>query len=234
MALGDHPQLYRRLAFRARRILCQPAFAGVDGDHSDYVKTAESTFQDRVPVVALDATQGCESVAEALQEWCKPGQTVAFVGSSGVGKSTLTNALMDDFIAETNGIREDDDKGRHTTTGRNLYISPRIGCSIIDTPGMRELQLFDVAAGIGTVFEDLEDIAKQCRFNDCRHDGEPGCAIREALDDGTIDEKRVIRWRKLVAEDANNSATIVQRKSKDKALGKKIRQMQKSNRKYNY
>lgn len=197
--------------------------------HSEYIEEAQNAFQDRVPVVAMDA-RGDEPT-EMLQQWCRTGQTVAFVGSSGVGKSTLTNALMGTSIAETKGIREDDDKGRHTTTGRHLHISNH--CAIIDTPGMREIQLLDAATGVATVFEDLEQLAKACRFNDCRHDGEPGCAICEALDNGTIDQKRFKRWQKLATEDANNSATLAQRKSKDKALGKKIRQMQKSNRKYN-
>jgi ribosome small subunit-dependent GTPase A len=147
--------------------------ADLTEDTAPYVEEARKV-SDRVPVVALDARG--EEPAEALADWCKPGRTVAFLGSSGVGKSTLTNALLGTQAIATQGIREDDARGRHTTTRRELHATPG-GCLVLDTPGMRELQLTDAAAGIADVFEDIEALAASCRFTDCRHETEPGCAV---------------------------------------------------------
>ncbi|SDX56167.1 ribosome small subunit-dependent GTPase A [Litoreibacter albidus] len=181
-----------------------------------------------VPVVAMDA-RGEEPLAK-LAPWCGRGQTVAFIGSSGVGKSTLTNALSGTDSVDTQTIRDDDAKGRHTTTRRQLHRVPS-GCLVLDTPGMRELQLTDAASGIEDVFADLVALSSECRFGDCQHDTEPGCAVRAAIEAGAIDASRLARWRKLKAEDAFNSASLAERKSKDKALGKMIRAVQKSSKK---
>ncbi len=196
-------------------------------DPASYSEQAK-TISELVDVVTLDG-RGSQP-AELLAQWCKPGQTVAFLGSSGVGKSTMVNALSGTDEIDTQAIREDDARGRHTTTYRHLHLLPS-GCAVLDTPGMRELQLTDAAAGVGEVFADLQDLATQCKFNDCAQDTEPGCAIRAAIDEGEIDASRIARWQKLVAEDAFNSATLAERKSSDKALGKTIRQIQKKNRK---
>lgn len=125
-------------------------------------------------VLALDA-RGADP-AKALAPWCRPGQTVGFLGSSGVGKSTLTNALLGTQAIATQGIREDDARGRHTTTRRELHCLPGGGL-VLDTPGMREVQLTDAAAGLADLFDDLATLAARCRFSDCRHETEPGCAI---------------------------------------------------------
>jgi ribosome biogenesis GTPase len=159
---------------------------------------------------------------KALADWCKPGRTVAFLGSSGVGKSTLTNALLGAQAIATKGIREDDAKGRHTTTRRELHATPG-GCLVLDTPGMRELQLTDAATGIADVFEDIEALTGRCRFTDCRHETEPGCAVQAAIEDGSLDPARLNRWRKLQAEDAFNSASLAERREKDRAFGKLVR-----------
>jgi ribosome biogenesis GTPase len=164
-----------------------------------------------------------ESV-ERLAAWCGVGETVALVGSSGVGKSTLANTLTGTQDIATAGIREDDDKGRHTTTGRVLHRLPAGGW-LLDTPGMRELQLTDVLAGIEDVFSDIVEIAGTCRFRDCAHDGEPGCAVAEAVADGTLDTDRVRRWKKLLAEEAHNSASLVERRARDKAFGKMVKRV---------
>ena len=193
-------------------------------DMDSYADAARA-ISDLVAVVTLDA-RGDEP-SEKLADWCNPGQTVAFLGSSGVGKSTLTNALAGTQSIETRPIREDDAEGRHTTTRRQLHVVPG-GCLVLDTPGMRELQLTDAAAGIDDVFTELHDLSAQCRFNDCQHVSEPGCAVLSAIARGEIDAARLGRWRKLKSEDAFNSASLAERRTKDKAFGKMVRQIKKA------
>ncbi len=164
-----------------------------------------------------------------LLPWCKKGQTVAFVGSSGVGKSTLVNTLTGGDSIVTQAIRGDDDKGRHTTTGRALHRLDAGGW-LMDTPGMRELQLTDAASGIDGVFADIAALAQSCRFSDCRHDGEPGCAITAAIADGTLDPDRLKRWRKLAAEEAHNNESLAERRARSKAFGKMAKSVIKAKR----
>ncbi|MGH1445396.1 MAG: ribosome small subunit-dependent GTPase A [Cognatishimia sp.] len=168
----------------------------------------------------------CINAKDALEVktamgWVKKGQTAAFVGSSGVGKTTLANLMTGDNDA-TAGIREDDARGRHTTTAR--FLKPMLnGGWLIDTPGMRELQLFDAQEGLDAVFEDLQILAASCKFNDCAHESEPGCAVKAALERGEIDAPRLARWRKLQAEITHNSETLAQARSRDKAFGKMVK-----------
>ncbi|MCK7615604.1 ribosome small subunit-dependent GTPase A [Roseibium sediminicola] len=211
---------YIALAFEAE---ITPVIVLTKSDLADvpeaYLDQARA-ISDLVPVITLDA-RGTEP-REKLAAWCKPGQTVAFLGSSGVGKSTLTNALAGTEEIATQAIREDDAKGRHTTTRRQLHRVPG-GCLVLDTPGMRELQLTDVASGIDDLFADLNALATTCRFKDCKHESEPGCAVQAAIDEGDLDPSRLTRWRKLKAEEAFNSASLAERRSKDKAFGKMVR-----------
>ncbi len=192
-------------------------------DVNEYVVAAQA-ISDLVPVVTVDA-RGDEPRVK-LAAWCDQGQTIAFLGSSGVGKSTLTNALAGSQVIETGAIREGDAKGRHTTTWRQLYVVPG-GCVVLDTPGVRELQLTDVASGIDDVFADILELTKQCRFRNCQHASEPGCAILEGIESGAVDLARLERWRKLLAEEAFNSTSLAGRKTKDKSLHKTIRTFQK-------
>lgn len=180
-------------------------------------------------VETLDAR--CAEQAKSLDYWCRKGQTVALIGSSGVGKSTLANA-MGDFEIQTQGIREDDAKGRHTTTARSLHRL-RAGGMLIDTPGMRELQLPSCEQGLAEVFEDILLIAQKCKFRDCKHQGDAGCALASAVEDGALDQRRVTSYLKLQSEQARNSASLAQRREKDKKLGKFYKQVisEKQNRK---
>ncbi|NIA70052.1 ribosome small subunit-dependent GTPase A [Pelagibius litoralis] len=171
-------------------------------------------------VEVLDARDP-DSVA-CLADWCARGETVALVGSSGVGKSTLINTLSGANRIATQSIREDDDKGRHTTSARVLHRLPAGGW-LLDTPGMRELQLTDVKTGLEEVFADVVVLARMCRFADCRHEAEPGCAVLAAVDAGTLDAERLKRWRKLAAEEARNTENLAERRARDRAFGKMVK-----------
>lgn len=188
-------------------------------DPQPYVDQARA-ISEQVTCLALDARS--EEPKAKLADWCKPRATVAFLGSSGVGKSTLSNTLLGGESIATQAIREDDAKGRHTTTRKQLHRMPN-GCLVLDTPGMRELQLTDAASGIGDLFSDISELSHSCKFNDCSHEMEPGCAVLAAMDRGEVDPARLERWRKLMAEDAFNSASLSERRAKDKAFGKMVR-----------
>jgi ribosome biogenesis GTPase / thiamine phosphate phosphatase len=144
------------------------------------------------------------------------GTTAAFVGSSGVGKSTIINRLMGDEVLRVQPVRETDDRGKHTTTTRQMFFVPTGGI-VIDTPGMRELQLWDNAEGVDKAFGDIGDLARECRFRDCAHDGEPGCAVEAAVAAGTLDPERLENHRKLKAE-----LEFLERKA-DPALAREVK-----------
>lgn len=167
-------------------------------------------------VEAIDA-RNPEDV-KALRPWCETGQTVALLGSSGVGKSTLINTLAGADIA-TRVAREDDQRGRHTTTSRSMHRLAHGGW-LIDTPGMRELQLVDVGTALDEVFADIVELARRCRFADCSHEAEPGCAVRSAIVEGLIEADRLYRFRKLQSEDRRNTETLAERRLRDRNLGK--------------
>ncbi|WP_035987962.1 ribosome small subunit-dependent GTPase A [Leptolyngbya sp. KIOST-1] len=150
-----------------------------------------------VALHAVSATTGAG--LEQLAPYLGPGQTVALIGSSGVGKSTLTNHFLGVSQQATQAVRDDDSRGRHTTTGRHLLTLPS-GALLIDTPGMRELQLWTTSEGLGATFADIEELAEDCRFRDCRHRGEPGCAVEAAVEAGDLSRSRLHSYHKLQRE----------------------------------
>ena len=194
---------------------------------SDFAAQAQS-ISPQLSVVCLDARS--PEAVELLRPWCQAGQTVAFLGSSGVGKSTLTNSLAGNEAIAPQDVRASDDKGRHTTTGRQLHILPS-GCAVLDTPGMREIQLTDVSIGLEETFADLHALKQNCRFNDCAHKTEPGCAVQAAVASGEVDVPRLQRWLKLVAEDAENTKFLSNRKLRDRAKNKPEKSVTKYNSK---
>lgn len=136
-----------------------------------------------------------------LNKYFARGQTLVLLGSSGVGKSTIVNRLLGRALQEVQAIRESDSRGRHTTTARELFELPG-GALLIDTPGLRELQLWDADAGIADAFSDIESLSRQCRFGNCLHETEPGCAVQRAVEEGALDSARLANWRKVLREQA--------------------------------
>jgi ribosome biogenesis GTPase len=177
-------------------------------------------------VQALDSLLMVEAVntlkvneVEKLATWANAGDTIVVLGSSGVGKSSLINTLCNEDIQATSRIREADAKGRHTTTSRSL-IRLRNGGLIIDTPGMREIQLAENKEGIAKAFADIECLSESCKFFDCQHTNEPECAVKQAIETGDLEERRLGNYLKLLREEKHNSASLVERRATDKALGK--------------
>ncbi len=192
--------------------------ADLADDPRDWERRAEA-LQPMLTAIAVDARDAGD--VAGLLAWCGRGQTAALVGSSGVGKTTLLNAMTGAEEA-TAGIREDDAKGRHTTTARALRQMINGGW-VIDTPGMRALRLADAADGIETLFADIGALAALCRFGDCTHESEPGCAVQAGITEGTLDPDRLRRWRKLKSEEARNSETLAEARARDKSFGKMVR-----------
>jgi len=203
-------------------ILTKADKVGENGDDPAQYRRRAEALSPLVTALTLNAKDP-EDIAR-LNPWSRAGQTLALLGSSGVGKTTISNALTGRRDA-TQRIREDDAKGRHTTTARALWRTLSGGW-LVDTPGMRELQLTDASDGIDAVFEDLAELAARCRFSDCSHEGEPGCAVRAEIDAGRLDPARLERWRKLQREDARNSESLAQTRSRDRANARIYREGQ--------
>lgn len=182
-------------------------------------KTAEA--KKAAPNTDVLAVSSLEGDCEAVLKYILPGKTVAFIGSSGVGKSTLINTLSGSDSIATGALGKNS-KGRHTTTHREL-ITLSNGAFVIDTPGMRELGMWDSGDGIDSAFSDIEKLSQMCRYSNCTHRSEPGCAVRKALEDGALDIARLDAYRKLIAENsyaADSSKYMEAKKAKFKEISK--------------
>ncbi len=207
-SLGDelNPRRIERYLALAWKSGATPIVVLTKADLCDDIDAAT----ERVAQIARDtAIHAISSVTgrglAALRKRLKPARTVALLGPSGVGKSTLVNCWYGDELLATLPVREEDQKGRHTTTERQMVPLPN-GALVIDTPGLRELHLFEAAHGVDDAFDDITALAVQCRFTDCHHESEPGCAIRAALESGALDRTRLESHRKLLREIAHAEA----------------------------
>ena len=192
-------------------------------DYWDYLTRVEQVAMGvNIHVVSAHTGQGLPRLNAYLQ----PGNTVVFLGSSGVGKSSLVNALAGEEIMAVSAIREEDSKGRHTTTHRQL-IRLNSGVMIIDTPGMRELGMWEVSEGLSDAFADVEQFLGKCRFSDCQHETEPGCAIRAAIASGALEDARWESYRKLKEEAISKEEMLRRKQEWSKGVAKFTRQRKK-------
>lgn len=212
---------------RIERYICLALEAGIDfvliltkadlTDNADeYRKQAEELYPG-IRIMTVNAKD--RSSVECLDKWFKEGETVVLLGSSGVGKTTLLNTINGDQKEKTGSIRDSDSKGRHTTTTRSLHMMPSKAL-LIDVPGIRELQLHDCQSGIYRAFSEIAAAEDICRFSDCSHNHEPGCAVRESLEQGAISARRLENYLKLKVEAKKNREDITER-TRRKSGGKK-------------
>lgn len=199
-----------------------PAVVLTKADLCDDLEERLADISEVAQGVDIITTSSLNADVDGVRDYLVKGRTYAFIGSSGVGKSTLINSLIGSDQIRTSSIREDDDKGRHTTTHREL-IELDSGAFVIDTPGMRELGLWNSEEGVEHTFSDIENLAASCKFSNCTHTNEPGCRILGALADGTLSESRWNSYRKLLVENyynSNESDYLSEKKAKFKEIAK--------------
>jgi ribosome biogenesis GTPase len=206
------PRLERYLVL-AREAGVTPVVVLTKIDRADDPEHFRAQAMALQPGLAVELVNGRDPASAAgLAARCGLGETVALLGSSGVGKSTLINTLRGSDSIVTQAARDADGKGRHTTTVREMHRLAGGGW-LMDTPGMREFKIQDVETGIAEVFDDIAALVLECRFTNCSHEAEPGCAIQAAMAEGTLDRPRLDRWRKLTAEDIDNTAGVAERRT---------------------
>ncbi|WP_291327501.1 ribosome small subunit-dependent GTPase A [Desulfovibrio sp. UCD-KL4C] len=208
---------------RLERYVCLAIDAGVEfvmvltkadlTDDIEAFKTKARQLHETMPIMVVNAKNN-ESVS-CLKKWFSKGKSLVLLGSSGVGKTTLLNTINGTVKDKTGSIRLADDKGRHTTTTRSLHVMPS-GALLIDVPGIRELQLHDCENGLYNAFSEITELAEQCKFTDCSHTTEPGCAVQHALNEDKIDSRRLNNYLKLLSETQQNTENISE-KTKRKA-----------------
>lgn len=179
------------------------------------------------PSLVVEAVNSLDvNSAICLKPWCRPGSTVALLGSSGVGKSTLINTLLGQAVQNTAEARESDSKGRHTTTSRTLHFL-NDGGVLLDTPGMRELQMVESETGLKETFAEIADLEAKCRFSDCQHKSEPGCAVQAAIINLQLDPRRLANYQKLKREQAINAETLAIKRAKARSFSQHVRAVKK-------
>ncbi|MGR0278669.1 ribosome small subunit-dependent GTPase A [Marinomonas dokdonensis] len=216
----------------AREAMVEPVVILTKADLCEDFDSKRLQVQELDPMLVVYTINALDQYdIKPLEGYCYEGCTLAFLGSSGVGKSTLVNALIGYESQQTGDIREEDSKGRHTTTHRALKLLPQGGI-LMDTPGMRELQLSSCEQGVKETFREIEELADTCRFSGCTHHSEPDCAIQQAIASGLLSERRLINYQKLMREQAFNGASLAEKRSKDKAFGKLINSTQNISRRF--
>lgn len=216
----------------AREAMVEPVIILTKADLCEDTDIKRLQVQELDPMLVVCAINALDSHdIKQLESYCRDGSTLAFLGSSGVGKSTLVNGLLGYESQQAGGIREEDSKGRHTTTQRALKVLPQGGI-LMDTPGMRELQLSSCEQGVNETFSEITELADKCRFSDCTHTTEPDCAIQQAIKGDLLSERRLLSYQKLMREQALNGTSLAEKRSKDKTLGKLINSTQNASRRY--
>ncbi len=189
-------------------------------DVDSYIRRARDT-QAGVPVEVVNALD--PDSLKGIRSWIGSASTIALVGSSGVGKSTILNTLSGESLAATGSIREGDKKGRHTTTHRELHILPSGGL-LIDVPGMRELRVAEIDSSMSVVFEDIDRLAAHCKFADCNHETEPGCAVLRAIEEEKLSSRRLASYKKLLRENALATASLAEKRARGKGFTKIVKE----------
>lgn len=222
---GDHePRRLRRYAAFASGGGARPVIVLNKADLATDLAGAIADLAGIAPDIPVHPVSAAAEVGlEALAAYLRPGHTIACVGSSGVGKSTLINRLLGLEVLATGAVRADDSRGRHTTTGRVLLPHPS-GAVIMDTPGMRELALSADGSDLDAGFHDLAMLAAECRFRDCTHQGEPGCAVQAAIDRGDLPSERLDDWAKLEREAAHERERRHERHARERRFGRMVKE----------
>ncbi len=205
--------------------------ADICGDYEDKVEEVKSICP-QVPVHAISVID--EWGLEQIRSYLSPGSTISLIGSSGVGKSTLINALVGDQLLAVGEIRQADSRGRHTTARREMVILPQGGI-LIDNPGLRDIKIIGSEESLDQTFQDIHELEQNCRFRDCKHDTEPGCAVKDAIEEGTLDEERLESYRTLQKElTFVNMRREQRRKLEDIQIYKENRKADKNNKLHRY